>query len=325
MDSIVEVEESKALSSNPRNYYDRAGGPFLKMPFQDILKVTLAPDATEGPYADLLSRPIDWEHVDSLAEKIRAHGFLANQWPTFFFEPGGKLTVSKGNHRTAALQKLAREGFDQIPEVLFYIENKRKTDEDLVAELWLDNDAKDLDQDTKAKVAYTLWKFMNQNVKRVADKLAISTTQVENLLAYNKIPDDIKAMVKNGTSAASNILEAYKQAGENADDTRAILNAALEKAVASGKAKITAKHVKKAKAPTRTKIVQTDVEDFIQNGASEDAQEFVSDLADLAKRAMAVLKAMAETNPDADEVAFELESLLERGERKGFIGRRNHG
>ena len=316
MDSIVEVDESKALSSNPRNYYDRAGGPFLKMPFADILKVTLAPDA-EG----YLFREIEWDAVDSLAENIRHNGFMPNQWPTFFFEPGGKLTVSKGNHRTAALQKLAREGFDKIPEVLFYIENKRKTDEDLVAELWLDNDARDLDQDTKAKVAYTLWKFNNQNPRKVAERLGISVTAVDNLLAYNKIPDDIKAMVKNGTSAASNILEAYKQAGENADDTRAILNAALEKAVASGKAKITAKHVKKAKAPTRTKVVQTDVEDFIQNGASEDAQEFVSDLADLAKRAMAVLKAMAETNPDADEVAFELESLLERGERKGFIKR----
>lgn len=243
-------------SNNARDYFARSG-TYLAMPFADIGKVILAPDATEGVAATLFSRDIDREHVARIAGSIKANGFLKDKWPTFYFERG-RLTVAKGNHRTAALQLLLEEGWEGLEEVLFTTEDRRKTEEDAIAEVWLDNDGLGLSMEKKAECVYRLHR-LNANIKRIAEKLSISESYASKLLDYHTMPEELKAIAKSGDMAGTEVLKTYQRHERDATETKAVIVAAVEEAKAKGKEKATGKHIKAVEdrvAPKRQKAFE---------------------------------------------------------------------
>lgn len=318
--------------ASARDLFARSGS-FFKMPLAQVREVILAQDAKEGPLVGVPFRALDMEHAENLKNLIKANGFNENSWPVYtFFE--GKLYASKGNHRTKALQMLAEEGWDGIEEVKFTIEDHRKTDEDRIIELWTDNAQKGLGMPVQAEVVYELYRI-TKNKKRVAERLAITEVTVDNMLEYHtQVPTEIKEMVKEEKVAASTALATFREEGRDGEAAKARLAEAFERVIAEQAAKqskkgrpvkapkVTEKHLKATRAPKAPVVIPEEFAALVapQNtGDAEDLMNHMRDLAEIASRALAVLKAAAEAgNADADEVAFELESVLEYGNRKGY-------
>lgn len=318
-----ETGTTKKLSA--REMFARAGS-FYKMPLADIAKVVLAQDATEGPLSGMVHRKIDLEHADNLKALIRANGFNENAWPVYVFHDG-VLYAAKGNHRTKALQMLAAEGWDGIDEVKFTIEDSKKTEEDRVIELWTDNAQKGLGMPVQAEVVYELYRI-TKNKRRVAERLNITEVTVDNMLEYHtQVPEEMKEMVKEEKVAPSLALQVFREEGRDGAAASQRLTDAFERVVAENAAKQATKKGKKEKAPKVTEkalrkapkvvAIPDDLAHLTAN--TEDLMNHLRDITELAQRALRVLKAeAAKGNGDADEVAFELESCLEYGNRKGY-------
>jgi hypothetical protein len=316
-----------------REMFKRSGNHYT-MPFNDILNVILAKDATEGPMVDIPHREYDEEHAQNLAALIRQNGFNEESWPTFVFHQE-KLYAYVGNHRTSALQMLARDGFDGIPNVKFTIvDMKTKSPEDHIISLWTSNLQKGLGMPDQAKVVHALYRI-SKDKSHVAKSLNITVQTVDNMLEYNnQVPDEIKQMVKEEKVSASTALSTFREEGRDSEAAKKRLADAFEAAIAEQAAKVAAKKVKKSEEAKKVKVTERHLKatrkvvsipdeyaSLLPNHGPnvEDLLAHLRDLTEVANRALKVLKTEASNgNMEADEVAFELDSLLEQGNRKGF-------
>jgi len=320
-----------------RDMFARSGNHYT-MPFNDILNVILAKDAYEGPMASLPKREYDETWAQTLADSIEANGFDDDAWPTFVFWQE-KLYAYAGNHRTGGLQILARKGFDKIPKIKFSIlDLKTKSPEDHWVSLWNSNRQKNLGVPDQAHVVAEMMKF-SKDKAYVAKRLAITVQTVDNMLEYqNLLPEEIKEMVKEEKVSASTALATFREEDRDSEAAKKRLADAFEAAIAEQAAKVAAKKVKKGeekkvkvteKHLKQTRKVVAIPDEYASllpsNGHNvEDLLSHLRDLAEVANRALKVLKHVAEDgvnqtiSDDADMVAFELDSLLEQGNRKGF-------
>lgn len=316
---------------NIRDIFKRSGNHYT-MPFMDILKVKLAQDATEGP-ASYFFRRINEEKAQEIAASMREHGVFDDKWPTFHFYKG-ELHGAKGNHRLRALQIIANEGgLEGLDTVKFYVDDKAKTPEDVMAEVLLDNNGANLTYQEKAELVYGLYHRM-KSAGKVAKKLAMTEQAVSQLLEYHtQVPEEAKEIVNSGQMAGSSVLTIYREAGRDAEVTKERLDAALAVAMERAKAKnpnvdakkvrVTEKHVKEAVKRSNPKrdAIHLDLQQFA-NGDVSPAQECIDELAEVTRRAIALLKQIGEGNSDAESMVFEMEGVLERAGRKGFVSRR---
>lgn len=325
--------ETNTKFRSARDMFKRSGNHYT-MPFADIVNVVLAKDATEGPMSEIPNREYDEAHAQNLAALIRQNGFNEESWPVFVFHQE-KLYAYVGNHRTGALQILARDGFDGIPNVKFSIvDMKTKSPEDHIISLWTSNLQKGLGTHDQAKVVHALYRI-SKDKAHVAKSLNITVQTVDNMLEYNnQVPAEIKAMVVEGTVSASTALSTFREEGRDGEAAKKRLAEAFEAAIAEQAAKVAAKKVKKGEEGKKAKVTEKHLKatrkvvaipdeyaSLLPNGnaSMEDVMNHLRDLTELAQRALKVLKTeAAKGNTDADEVAFELESSLEYGNRKGY-------
>lgn len=319
-------------NGNIRDIFKRSGNHYT-MPFMDILKVKLAQDTTEGP-ASYFFRKINEEKAQEIAASMREHGVFDDKWPTFHFYKG-ELHGAKGNHRLRALQIIAQEdgGLEGVESVKFYIDDKKKTQEDVMAEVLLDNNGANLSYQEKAELVYGLYHRM-KSAGKVAKKLAMTEQAVSQLLEYHtQVPDEAKEIVNSGQMAGSSVLTIYREAGRDKEVTKERLDAALAVAMERAKAKnpnvdakkvrVTEKHVKEAvkRSNPKREAVHLDLQQFA-NGDVSPAQECIDELGEVTRRAIALLKEIGQGNSDAEAMVFEMEGVLERAGRKGFVSRR---
>jgi hypothetical protein len=333
---------SEAIKSRPIREIFKRSGNFYKIPFSEVVDVVLAQEAQEGPLSEVVFRPLVIEHAERLKTMIRSGGFKKNHWPelTYF---NGKLYVEKGNHRVWALRELAKEGWDGLDEVLFTMSDPNRTKETRIFEIFTDNVQQNLGMDVQAKVIYDLYEI-NNDKKRIADRLGISVQTVDNMLEYHtQLPDELKAAVVDGKVSASTALATFREEGRDGEAAKKRLAEAFEAAIAEQAAKVAAKKVKKGEEGKKAKVTEKHLkatrkvvsipDDYAslipqQAGSMEDILEHLRDLTEVANRALKVLKTVADDlakdeattllSSQADEVAFELDSLLERGSRKGY-------
>ena len=327
-----------AKSRSAREMFKRSGNDY-QMPFNDVLNVVLAKDAHEGPMATLPKREYDEAWAQTLADSIEANGFDDDAWPTFVFWHE-KLYAYAGNHRTGALQMLAAKGFDKIPNVKFTIlDLKTRSPEDHWVSLWNSNRQKNLGVPDQAHVVAEMMKF-SKDKAYVAKRLAITVQTVDNMLEYqNLLPSEVKQMVIEEKVSASTALSAFREEGRDGESAKKRLAEAFETAIAEQAAKVAAKKVKKGDEGKKAKVTEKHLkatrkivaipDEYASllppaPGNMEDMLNHFRDLTELSARALKVLKHVAEDgvnqtiSDEADEVAFELESVLEYGARKGY-------
>jgi hypothetical protein len=316
-----------------RDMFKRSGNHYT-MPFNDILNVILAKDAAEGPMVTLPKREYDEAWAQTLADSIEANGFDDDMWPTFVFHQE-KLYAYSGNHRTGGLQILARKGFDKIPSVKFSIlDLKTMSPEDHWVHLFNANRQKNLGVPDQANVVSEMFKF-SKDKAHVAKRLAITVQTVDNMLEYaNLLPEEIKEMVKREEVMPSTALAAFREEGRDGEAAKKRLADAFEAAIAEQAAKVAAKKVKKGSEGKKPKVTEKHLKAtrtvvsipdeyaslLPSSGPNvEDLLAHLRDLTEVASRALKVLQDQASNgNMEADEVAFELDSLLQRGNVKGF-------
>ena len=326
---------SHSFSDDPnasaRAVFKRSGNHFT-MPFADILKVKLAQDVTEGP-ASYFFRKVDEDRAQEIAASMREHGVFDDKWPTFHWYKG-ELHGAKGNHRLRALHIIAEAGgLEGLDTVKFFIDDKNKTPEDVMAEVLLDNNGANLTYQDKAELVYRLYKIM-KSAGKVAKKLAMTEQAVSQLLEYHtQVPEEAKEIVNSGQMAGSSVLTIYREAGRDKEVTKERLDAALAVAMERAKAKnpnvdakkvrVTEKHVKEAvkRSNPKREAVHLDLQQFA-NGDVSPAQECIDELAEVTRRAIALLKEIGQGNSDTESMVFEMEGVLERAGRKGFVSRR---
>jgi hypothetical protein len=327
------MEASTNKFRSARDMFKRSGNHYT-MPFADIVNVILAKDAHEGPMATLPKREYDVTWAQTLADSIEANGFDDDAWPTFVFHHE-KLYAYSGNHRTGALQILAVKGFDKMPVVKFSIlDMKTMSPEDHWVHLWNANRQKNLGVPDQAIVVAEMMKF-SKDKAYVAKRLAITVQTVDNMLEYqNLLPSEIKEMVQKEEVSASTALATFREEGRDGEAAKKRLADAFEAAIAEQAAKVAAKKVKKGDEGKKAKVTEKHLKasrtvvaipdeyaSLLPNGSDkmEEVVNHLRDLTELAQRALKVLKTEADKgNKDADEVAFELESSLEYGNRKGY-------
>jgi hypothetical protein len=316
-----------------REMFKRSGNHYT-MPFADIVNVILAKDAHEGPMATLPKREYDETWAQTLADSVEANGYDDDAWPTFVFHHE-KLYAYSGNHRTGALQILARKGFDKMPVVKFNIlDLKTMSPEDHWVHLWNANRQKNLGVPDQAVVVAEMMKF-SKDKAYVAKRLAITVQTVDNMLEYqNLLPSEIKEMVQKEEVSASTALATFREEGRDGEAAKKRLADAFEAAIAEQAAKVATKKVKKGEEGKKAKVTEKHLkasrtvvsvpDEYASllptNGPNvEDLLTHLRDLAEIAQRALKVLQDQASNgNMEADEVAFELEGLLQRGNVKGF-------
>ena len=328
------MDTTNTKHRSARDMFKRSGNDY-QMPFNDILNVILAKDAVDGPFVEmkLPKREYDEAWAQTLADSIEANGFDEDAMPTFIFWHE-KLYAYTGNHRTGALQLLARNGFDKIPSIKFKIlDLKNMRPEDHWVHLWNSNRQKNLGVPDQAHVVAEMFAF-SKDKAHVAKRLAITIQTVDNMLEYNNLlPEEIKERVRKEEVSASTALSTFREEGRDSDAARKRLADAFEVAIAEQAAKVAAKKVKKGeekkvkvteKHLKATRTVVAIPEEYASllpsNGPNvEDLLAHLRDLTEVANRALKVLKTEASNgNMAADEAAFELESTLEYGNKKGY-------
>lgn len=117
--------------------------------------------------------------------------------------PAGRYEVIIGQRRFSAFKKLNKS---TIPALITTVESETQAS---ILSFSENIHRLDLDQEDKTQIALKLLADLN-SVKKVAEKLGVSTQTIRRWLGYQGVPDEIKEMVGKGigTQTAINIAKA---------------------------------------------------------------------------------------------------------------------
>ncbi|HJV94658.1 MAG TPA: hypothetical protein VJ608_01425 [Albitalea sp.] len=181
-------------------------------------------------------------HIRSIADSIRANGFYSHMPLTGYTAvEGDKIVVyiTGGHNRLAGARLAAREGaeIDKLPVVIV---DKGTTMEDLTVQLVTTNTGSPLTTFEKGLVCKRLVNY-GWDVDKICERLGLASKQyVESLLDLVGAPMPVREMVIKEEASAEVAIEALRKYGDRAYDE---LQAALGKARASGKTKVTRQHM----------------------------------------------------------------------------------
>lgn len=185
-----------------------------------------------------------WAHVRSIADSMRAEGFLVEHPLGGFIERVGdadQIVLTDGHCRVDAIDILIKEGID-LGEFPMAIKSNATSLEDLTVALVKTNNGKPLTPYETGVVCKRCQGF-GWDEKKIADRLGFTETYVKDLLTLMGSPMEIRRMVQTGTVSANTALQTMRKHGSEAV---AKLKDAEAKVKASGKKKVTAKHVTSA-------------------------------------------------------------------------------
>ncbi len=222
----------------------------------DIEQIAVLPD-----FNPRVSGTKDYDdHVNALADSVLANGFLAGKpltvYPAEETVEGTdeKVTVFyivDGHSRFEAVRRANEKGagIETLPVSIL-----PKSDIDntaLLANLSIltvlnNNSARPL---TPVELAIVVKRLTNYEVPKtnIARRLGITPRYVDDLLVLHGAPASVQNAIRTGKVSATLAVSELRQHGEKAPER---IQAAVEKAAAEGKAKVTPKQMPKA-APTK--------------------------------------------------------------------------
>lgn len=189
-------------------------------------------------------------HIESITASIMANGFMSDKPLAAFVADDGKIYITDGHSRLRAARLAIERGYtlEQLPVV---VKPRGTSMEDITIALVTSNSGKAL---TPFETGVVIKRLIGMGLdeKEIAKRLALGLPYVKDLLNLVAAPKPIRDMVIEGkVSATTAIVELEKHGGKAVKR----LEDAHKVAVASGKTKVTAKHLKPAKAkkpPTKT-------------------------------------------------------------------------
>ena len=182
------------------------------------------------------------EHIEYLAGQIETHGFHEHEPLGGYvaIEDGQQVVyVTHGHNRLAAVHLLIAKGVD-IKKVPFIAVPKTTTMADLTAQIVTGNSGMPLTTYEKGLVCKRLLGY-GWETAEICQKLGMKSKQyVDNLLMLVGAPLPVREMVINEETSAENAIEAMRRYADGAFEQ---LQAGLTKAKASGKTRVTDKHM----------------------------------------------------------------------------------
>lgn len=179
--------------------------------------------------------------VRSIADSIKLDGYHLDQ-PIGVFVHEGKLFIASGHRRCEAALLAISEGCE-LESVPVVVKPKSTSVQDLTVEVHTTNNGDPISAYELAVLCKRLVNFQWEG-KRIAQRLGISQTYVDQLLTLMGSPTELLAMVHEGKLAAGTAYDLFKKHGAGAVD---VAKGAVEKAESSGRKKATAKDLDGAK------------------------------------------------------------------------------
>ena len=174
----------------------------------------------EGPELDA--------HIDQLEVAMRAGAYIP---PIDVSVIDGKIIAREGHCRTRAARRI--EGY------MLEARQLRGNEADAIFHM-LGSDQRLNFSPVQVARGYLRLVNMGQDVSAIATRLGLHRSTIENALTLAAAPVAVQSMVTAGTVSASLAVKTVRKEGTKAPDK---LKQALDAAQASGKAKVTAKHV----------------------------------------------------------------------------------
>lgn len=217
------------------------------------------------------------ERVRSIANSIIENGYMADKpIAGYVAEEDGEhiIYITDGHTRYDAIQLAISEGHE-IVEVPVVTKPRGTSMEDLTVALVTSNSGERLKPLELARVCQRLLGYgMDENT--IAKRIGITREYLNQLLDLLAAPKALRDMVSKGTVSATLAIETVKKHGGKG--AAKVLKEGVKEAKASGKERVTAKHVKKAvekAAPTATPavhpLVSKGVAWLAEKGLTEDA------------------------------------------------------
>lgn len=249
-------------------------------------------------------------HIRSIADSIKEEGYYQHEPISVYSTVVGKKTVfyvTNGHCRLKALELAISEG-SPISEVPIMIERKATTMEDLTVAFVRANEGKKLDPLGLAICCKRLVGY-NWTVKKVAQKLGITTEYVSQLLTLAGAPNTIRVMVGDGRVTATVALNAIRAHG--ADASR-VLGEALQMAQGSGKARLTNKFLPEQVRRVALRKAAPKMFEAIQKiYAHASYKKLAPDLRDLiGELVLSMQAATADQKPQTTALELTLNALL---------------
>lgn len=185
------------------------------------------------------------EHVKHLASLIEANGYDDDKPLVGYVakeEGGDVIYLTDGEHRLAAVDLLISKGkeFDALP---VKIKPRGTSMEDLTVALATGNSGKPLTPYELASVVKRLLGY-RMDEKTIAKRLGITKKYLDDLLFLMAAPEPIRDLVSNNKVSASLAIATLREKPKKAVE---VLQAAVAKAEAAGKTKVTPKALKAPK------------------------------------------------------------------------------
>ena len=159
-----------------------------------------------------LTTPDNIEHVRRIADSMKASGFLESE-PLECSTFDGDLTLTAGHCRLAAVVLARSEGWNC--EFVPYIPESKGTDEvQRIVNQRTSNMGKAL---TPLEESHNVKRLMGLGLElgEIARRTARSVTYIEQLLALQAMPVEVKAMVANKEIAAKVAVDTIKEIGQS--------------------------------------------------------------------------------------------------------------
>ncbi|KVN35611.1 pyridoxal phosphate biosynthetic protein PdxJ [Burkholderia pyrrocinia] len=196
-------------------------------------------------------RPVDPEWVTHLTALIFENGYdKGSPLHCYARKLDGKdlLYVYKGQHRYLAAGNAIKAGkkLDKIPVVVR--DAKTVTRVDMVIDGYLSNDSKRSSPLELAAVVAELRDIHGMTIAAICKRMNVTDQTIRDVGLLERAPVELHQMVRDGAVAGTLAIEQIREHG--ADKALDRLQKGAAKAAASGKARVTKKHLDAAPAPS---------------------------------------------------------------------------
>lgn len=206
-------------------------------------------------------RPVDPEWVTHLTALILENGYdKGSPLHCYARKVDGKdlLYVYKGQHRYLAAGKAIEAGrnLGKIPVVVRDAKTVNRAE--MVIDGYLSNDSKRSSPLELAAVVAELRDIHGMTLAAICKRLNVTDQTIRDVGLLERAPLELHQMVRDGAVAGTLAIEQIREHG--ADRALDRLQKGAAKAAASGKARVTKKHLDAAPAPSTTVAVSTEAQ-----------------------------------------------------------------
>lgn len=211
-------------------------------------------------------------HIRSIADSIKANGYMADKPLAGYVALGDdehdRIVITDGHSRLAAYDLAVSEGME--PFDLPVVTKPRGTSmEDLTIALVTSNSGRQLSPYEIGVVCKRLVSY-GMEPKAIAQRLGFTLVYINGLLDLVAAPKALRDLVTEGKVSATLAVETLKKHGKEA---AAVLTSSVKEAKASGKERVTKKHVrattikaKRAKAQAELPLEESAAVSQIEQG-----------------------------------------------------------